>query len=426
MERKLKLKGPNALRGGVIKRFVAYVTAVLVACVGLVGVTSAGPASATGNGGGECTFAWERDIPQSHVERKFKKVVKDYKTQWYFTKYTHTKTKPKHGQWSDYGPWTQWTPITHESWEDNNVPALGSPAYHGSGTYSDGTQWYREWQARNTGQTRQVQTGSHYVYYLTGGGSSTTNTDANWTTDTPGSPWVQFDQRTVQDPPIHQGPVRSATEPDRGEYPNVPWTKIPGSEECPPDVIALPAAQTYNDPCNGPGVTNNVAWDNPLPASTEDVIWTESADHSTRTAALARDNSVWEDNTTADKVYVLPPDNGVTCPVPPTPNPTKVTGMVKVVDKCGTANDKVKAFVRYAVGYSKNGHFFKAGVWRKAHNGDIITAKATKPGTVYSGQAKWVVKTTNAPCQPPGTGERNKGEDNRLVGPFSGLLTKLR
>lgn len=122
--------------------------------------------------------------------------------------------------------------------------------------------------------------------------------------------------------------------------------------------------------------------------------------------------------------YTVTFDNP-TCTVPPPPNPTKVTGMIKVIDKCGTANDKVKALKRYGVSYQRNGHFMKAGVWRKAHNGDVITAKATKPGTVYAGQAKWVVHTTNAPCQPPGTGERNKGQD-RTAAPFRVLLAKLR
>lgn len=99
----------------------------------------------------------------SHQVYSYKKTVQDYKTQWFFAKYTHTKTKPKNGSWSPYGPWTKWLPETHTSWEDSSAP-LGTPALHGSGTYQDGTQWYREWQAQSTGITRQVANGSHLEY----------------------------------------------------------------------------------------------------------------------------------------------------------------------------------------------------------------------------------------------------------------------
>lgn len=178
----------------------------------------------------------------SHLVYSYRKLVTDYKTQYHFSKYTHTKTRtytqgteavdhwwnwsPNHtegpqnyipdfpvdnptgeprgtwqgphvnggpmqdtfgtfqtgggnspffhrehisdaveggwGPWSDFGPWTQWTPVTHESWEDSDTP-LGVPQFHGSG--QDGnTQWYREWQARFDGQTRQVENGSHFEY----------------------------------------------------------------------------------------------------------------------------------------------------------------------------------------------------------------------------------------------------------------------
>jgi len=95
----------------------------------------------------------------SHQVYSYVKTVQDTKTQWYFVKFTHTKTQPLGGEWSDYGPWTQWSPISHESWEDNNVDGLGSPAFHG-----EGVGWYREWQARNTGETREVPNGSHQEF----------------------------------------------------------------------------------------------------------------------------------------------------------------------------------------------------------------------------------------------------------------------
>ena len=128
-------------------------------------------------------------------EARYKKTTEETKTQWHYVKYTRTKTQDKNGKWSEYGPWVQWTPITHESWEDTNVQALGQPEFHAQGTYSDGTKWYRQWQARNTGETRQVKTGTATVYYLPGGGESKTLGEANWTTDSPKAPWELIDRR---------------------------------------------------------------------------------------------------------------------------------------------------------------------------------------------------------------------------------------
>lgn len=210
----------------------------------------------------------------SHPEFKYSKSVEDFKTQYHFRKFTQTRTKapatagywqefsptyPKtftgppsyptdsRGKWSAkktnggpqpdasgvfqngggngswfyraqavttdwsaYGPWTAWVPETHTSWQDSDNP-LGSPEFHGSGTYSDGTKWERVWQARFDGQTREVSVGSHTEFYLTGGGSSATNTEANWTVETPGEPWTEIDKRKVFDqeatpevPPVYE------------------------------------------------------------------------------------------------------------------------------------------------------------------------------------------------------------------------------
>lgn len=120
--------------------------------------------------------------------------------------------------WSDYGPWTLWQPVQHTSWQDSNAP-IGSPEFHGQGS-----DWYREWQQRPTGETRQVPNGSHVentdwltappagegwtqvdvktvkdreatadktVYFLPGGEPTATLTDANYTATNPGSPWVK-------------------------------------------------------------------------------------------------------------------------------------------------------------------------------------------------------------------------------------------
>lgn len=232
----------------------------------------------------------------SHQEYKYSRTVADFKTQYFFAKFTHTKTRtwikevpaqaavyekfvwtgggryapttppPSEGwksagttsdvkasdadkiirgngngnyfyfkttkpavpavpgkwsDWSSYGPWTLWNPIQHTSWEDSNAP-LGTPQAHGGG--GNGDNFYREWQAQPTGETRQVQTGTHVetsdwltappagegwtqieerkvidqhktddktVYFLPGGEPTTTLTDANYTATNPGSPWVK-------------------------------------------------------------------------------------------------------------------------------------------------------------------------------------------------------------------------------------------
>lgn len=201
------------------------------------------------------THLWERDIARSHEEYKFKKSVPDFKTQHWakYQKHVKGRVEKKYGNsWYDTGvnfDWTKWEgdfwntsgSFKIRDWSDTPSPDVIEEGGHSSisDTYQQNGYTYR-WVSEYYSyrviarETRQIQTGSHWEYYLPGGGSSLTNTDANWTTETPGAPWVQFDQRTVQDQPIHQGPVRSVNEPDRAPYPNVPWTKIPGTEEpCP-------------------------------------------------------------------------------------------------------------------------------------------------------------------------------------------------
>ncbi len=88
------------------------------------------------------------------------------------------------GECSDYGEWTLWDPMTHKSWQDSNDP-LGEPAFHAEGTNRDGSTWYRQWQARFTGETRQVANGTE-----------TQTTD--WLLGPPeGKGWTQIDERTV-------------------------------------------------------------------------------------------------------------------------------------------------------------------------------------------------------------------------------------
>lgn len=144
-------------------------------------------------------------------------------------------------EWSEWSAWTVWKPLSHVTWEDFNVDSIGPVAKHGSGTYADGTEWYREWQVRNTHETRQVK-----------------YKDGAWTTDTPGDPWVVVKQRTVKDKPIVQV-VRSSETPPLdydGVNSDVPWKKIPGTQECD---VQVPEPPRVENPC-GP---DNATWIKP-------------------------------------------------------------------------------------------------------------------------------------------------------------------
>lgn len=137
-----------------MKKFISMLAAVFMLATGLVALSAVAPATAAGR---ECqtTTPTQTEIQHPEVSHVVHHDAVVH-TEYYYSKFTHTKTKPPYGSWSAYGPWTQWTPITHDSWETFNVEAIGSPAFHAQGTYQDGTKWYREWQVRNTGQTRTI------------------------------------------------------------------------------------------------------------------------------------------------------------------------------------------------------------------------------------------------------------------------------
>ena len=121
------------------------------------------------------------------------------------------------GDWSNFGPWTLWSPLSHVSWKTFDKPSIGEPAFHADGS-NDGTDWYRQWQVRNTGETRQVENGGHWEYqWFTedpGKGWTKTNecrwkvepvaeqtvwfpSEDGWTTEVKGEPWIKTDERTV-------------------------------------------------------------------------------------------------------------------------------------------------------------------------------------------------------------------------------------
>lgn len=59
-------------------------------------------------------------------------------------------------EWSDFGDWSKWLPEQHVQWRSAPDP-IGSPQKHAE--WQEGnTKFYREWQVRHDGQTRQVHT----------------------------------------------------------------------------------------------------------------------------------------------------------------------------------------------------------------------------------------------------------------------------
>jgi len=153
---------------------------------------------------------------------------------------TKVNGKTVSGHWVDTGA-TTWHPIPdsviNAVWGSGGVPSqyiggsesnpkgsvnltmYGGPnatvPYYAALTKTDAgyTAWgpWSGWSTTNPGastETMNVESKSvsdnntkpdKTVYYLPGGGQSDTNTNANWTTDTPSAPWVKIDEKKVVD-----------------------------------------------------------------------------------------------------------------------------------------------------------------------------------------------------------------------------------
>jgi len=123
------------------------------------------------------------------------------------------------GAWSAYGPWTLWTPLSHEQWLPDSGESIGEPAFHGQGH-----GWYRQWQVRKTGESKPVKVGTKQTFtpYLTEAEAATLDrgwtktddckwrvepvaptteqyNDGKWTTDIPGDGWTETGRKSVGD-----------------------------------------------------------------------------------------------------------------------------------------------------------------------------------------------------------------------------------
>ncbi len=194
----------------------------------------------------------------THKEYKYQRVTEKTKTQWYFAKYTETRSGVKvegEVQWGAYGPWVKWSPETHTSWQDSDTP-LGSPAYHAD--WKEGnTYYYRLWQARPTGLTRTVPDGT------------LTETTSDWVLTMPaGSGWVQTDVKTVTDevavPPSSKTVYYDGTADGSVNEADATWVKTsPGGS------WAIFDQQTVTDHESTPAVVTHYGWSNGVQCSTK-------------------------------------------------------------------------------------------------------------------------------------------------------------
>lgn len=78
--------------------------------------------------------------------------------------------------------------------------------------------------------------------------------------------------------------------------------------------VAIPVGLAITDACNPAGGASNVAWTDPLPASTSLLIWSEDAQAGTRTVALADPTVfIWETGSSSPIVFTLPTDARIGC-----------------------------------------------------------------------------------------------------------------
>src|SRR5690606_5158989 len=93
---------------------------------------------------------------------------------WFYRQNGKAAVPGKWSDWSDFGEWTKWSPEQHVQWRSAPDP-IGSPQKHAE--WQEGnTKFYREWQVRHDGQTRQVPNGFTWEY----SGEVTEPRDAPW------------------------------------------------------------------------------------------------------------------------------------------------------------------------------------------------------------------------------------------------------
>lgn len=285
-------------------------------------------------------------------------------TNWFYFQKAVPAKPGTYSDWSAWSTWTKWTPETHTSWEDSPTP-LGVPQFHGQGTYSDGTQWYREWQAQFDGQTRQVKVGSHTEY-------------SAW------SAWTAYGNNPyLSDPTL---PANS----DVREY----------RKSGPVKVIDRAAVPGYTEYYTGGTPSRNAA-DAAWVRDTAIQGWTRFAERKVVDHAATPEVKTyyaWTDGKVCD-VVTPPPTPTPTPPVvtPPTPQPPKdkVKPSVKIRANCAgdvayVANNK-RSNVEVPFKYLNDGKVKTFSV--KAGKKKVITEKAANNSVVWIKTKGDVAKT---------------------------------
>jgi hypothetical protein len=243
------------------RSFRALIGMIGVIIVGLVlggAAASANALQLTTGTKTDCSWEWTRTLPVPHQEYKYEKTVpavegvKEFKYKkliegtpagpnlWWVWAPNDTKgpqdyepvfPEDDRGKWvgpKENGGPRQDTFGTFQTSDNGNSNWFhrehGTPGTEDSWEYSDWTTEVRgePWVLVDERWKVEPQPEKTVLYK-----------DGAWTTDVLGAPWVKIAERTVNgDEFIAEGPVRSSQEPDRGDYPDIPWTKVPGSEKC--------------------------------------------------------------------------------------------------------------------------------------------------------------------------------------------------
>ncbi|GEM_PF-1963395 len=422
----------RSIAGGLVIALIASILGVLVS-----GSTLA-TASATSNTK-ECTHEWERSIPMSHTEWRFRtrvplygeKEIKDVKGYDFVSGgTTRVNGHVIPGHWEPSPGWhTIPDVVINAVWGPDGIP---------DNVLGEGNVNLRVYGGPNVVvryNAHKVQTDEGYTDWSDWSDWSTTNPGPE--TDT-----RDVETRSVQDEPLYQR-ERSAEEPPRGNYPDIPWTKIPGTDE---GCYECPEGTEWVDE-DGDGEVDEGECEvpeEPTPASgnldvdckrivtgvmnarsDRDTVfyvntWSPGISNPRKAATSVRYVVEAGDSEplrfrshTGTRVTLKSGGERLDRVVVPKPCFTKVRGAVRSVDKCRTSGDLYGVRSERGVVYFADGQRIRReGVWLKTHGDRKVVVKAKPASKKFKvvGKDKWVLHFDNRPCGgpgvPPPTGER--------------------
>jgi len=159
------------------------------------------------------------------------------------------------------------------------------------------------------------------------------------------------------------------------------------NQACPPNVIQVPAAPSFEDPC-GP---NNASWN--VPADDAILQWDVLPNGHLVVTIVAPNTTFPGGATTHD--FGTAPDSNQACP----PGDVEVTPKAPTFnDPCGTADDTYTIPSKDGVKYLVNGVEKAAGTY--LGTGSVTITAAALAGYKLVGQSSWSHEFTNEPCPP--------------------------